>query len=57
MNIILNWPQIIVVLLMAVSVINHTINHGEFRGNYNAYINIGDQIILFALLYWGGFFS
>ena len=53
----LHAPQIIMLILLGLSLVNHICNHGKARPPYNGPLNFLDSVILVALLYWGGFFG
>ena len=50
-------PQIIFLCLLTMSITIHLINHGENRPPYNVWHKLIGAVILFALLWWGGFWE
>ena len=57
MTVHFGWPQAIVVTLWLVRLIDCTIHHGESDGKKNAWSTLIVAPIVFALLWWGGFFG
>lgn len=53
----MNAPQIIYIVLIALSIYDATENHGKPRSNYNVFSTIVSSGIIIALLIWGGFFN
>lgn len=50
-------PQIIMVVLIAMSLGIHLANHGEPKdGTYNFWLELISEAIMVSLLFWGGFF-
>ena len=56
MNIIIEWPQGILIFFMALSVVTACAKHGEMR-EYNGPMSFIDLLITMSILYCGGFFS
>ncbi len=52
----IEWPQAILLGLMAVDLAYATAKHGEPRGNYDVFGTILSLAIVGLLLNWGGFF-
>ena len=50
-------PQIIFISLAILNLGIFLAKHGDRRENYNFFAQFFDYLILFALLYWGGFFD
>ncbi len=50
-------PQIIFIILIAMSLGIHLVKHGEHRDNYNFWMALFDTGLTVALLNWGGFFG
>ena len=51
-------PQIIVIVIYAVSLLSSAHLHGKPRvGNNNFFSELAIRIALIALFWWGGFFS
>lgn len=50
-------PQIIFISLAILELGLFMAKHGDRRENYNFFVKIFDALIMFALLYWGGFFD
>lgn len=53
----MHWPQITMIILMAMGLGISLANHGKPRSNENAVITIIANVISLGLLYMGGFFS
>lgn len=53
----MGWPQIIVLVLSAMSLGVHCAKDGLPRGNYSASVAVLEFAALMLLLWWGGFFS
>lgn len=53
----LGAPQVIYLVLIAISVTTNAVNHGKTRESYNGYIALANGVVLIVLLAWGGFFS
>lgn len=49
-------PQIIMIILMAVSTTISLVKHGEDKGTYNFWAALIGTIMEFSILKWGGFF-
>lgn len=50
-------PQIILIVIYAVSVGYSVANHGKQRGRYNLWDTLIGGGIELLILYWGGFFG
>jgi len=51
-------PQIILIILLAMSLSFNLIKHGEPRkAEYNFWITLFSTVMTVALLWWGGFFG
>jgi hypothetical protein len=50
-------PQIIMVGLVASELTIFAVKHGEYRGKYNFWVTLVSDVLLVALLWWGGFWS
>ena len=51
-------PQIVMLLLLAISTGTYLANHGEPRDTeYNFWVSLLSDAIVLGLLYWGGFFD
>ena len=57
MSMTLGWPQIIYLLLVALSLGVSIAKHGQVRDPYNVMDSIIATTIVLPLLYWGGFFG
>ncbi|MGL5330362.1 MAG: hypothetical protein ACRDD7_13920 [Peptostreptococcaceae bacterium] len=58
MNITLGLPQILIIVLYALSLGIHLTNHGKDRKDkYDFWTSMVSAGMVFGLLYWGGFFS
>ena len=57
MTLNLGTPQILFLVWVALIMIYNTVNHGKQSPPYNGYGALMREIILIALLAWGGFFS
>jgi len=57
LSIHIQWPQLILLSLLAFELFVTMIKHGQRHSNYNGYYTLGDTIIFLVILYWGGFFS
>jgi hypothetical protein len=55
-NLTLNWPQIVLLILIVMTMLIHAKKHGETR-EWNIYANLFDEAILIIILYFGGFFT
>ena len=56
MNIVLEWPQLIYILLTLIGLVFVSMEHGKpYTRDANA--SLIATIIIYGLLYWGGFFS
>ena len=55
MQITLNAPQIVWIVLVVYALIINIIKHGESR-DYNAFSCVFDILVTIAILKWGGFF-
>lgn len=54
----MNAPQIIMIVLLAMSLGLSLANHGKQKeGKHNFFLDIFASGISFGLLYWGGFFK
>lgn len=53
----MQWPQITLIVLMAMTVTAHAIKHGQPRSDFDVLIKLIDVSIISSLLYAGGFFS
>ncbi len=53
----MSWPQITMIVLLALGVGVSTAKHGESRPPYNGFLAIGSAAISAWLLYVGGFFN
>lgn len=53
----LGTPQVIYLVLIAISVTSNAVNHGKSHEPYNGYIALANGVVLIMLLAWGGFFS
>ena len=54
----MHLPQIILVIMYAISIIIIATQHGKPKeGNYNVIASLVSTGIMFGLLIWGGFFS
>lgn len=53
----LGTPQVIYLVLIAISVTSNAVNHGKPHEPYNGYIALANGVVLIMLLAWGGFFS
>jgi hypothetical protein len=56
MNIVIEWPQLIYVVLTFLSIAIVASQHGKLIKR-NAFAALIDVVIVYSLLYWGGFFS
>lgn len=56
-NLTLGWPQIIYMLLVALSFGVTVAKHGEPRDPHNCLTQLIGIAIVLPLLYWGGFFG
>jgi hypothetical protein len=54
---ILVWPQITILILVAFNIGIAATNHGKPRSPYNIYWALIDAVILLWLLTMGGFFA
>ena len=50
-------PQIIFIILMAMSFGHHLAMHGKDRGKFHVGYTLINVLITVVLLWWGGFFS
>jgi len=50
-------PQIIMIVLIAIEISVASLLHGQSKGQYNFGATFVAQLILVALLIWGGFFK
>lgn len=50
-------PQIIYIVLVAISWTVHSMKHGQPRDGYNVGWATVNTAVAVGLLYWGGFFS
>ena len=57
MTFILNAPQMVLIAILIIIQLVATIKHGQQKGDYNAYFEMGNSVALIAILAWGGFFS
>ena len=58
MTITLGIPQVIYILLMIAATVLAAAKHGQPQGgNHNVWTTLTAQIIVFSILYAGGFFS
>ena len=53
----MNAPQIIVIVLIAISGTITLLKHGQRRDNYNFGWWLADASVFVSLLIWGGFFG
>ena len=53
----MNAPQIIYIVLMALSLGTIVAKHGEARRPYNFGVSLAAASIHLTLVWWGGFFS
>lgn len=53
----MHTPQIVLIVLMAISGTIHLLRHGQRRENYNFGVWVLDASLFMGLLYWGGFFG
>lgn len=51
------WPQLIIVVLMAIGLGVAIAKHGEARSPHSAGVALIAFFLNFALLWWGGFFN
>jgi hypothetical protein len=51
------YPQLILLFLILLNVINHICNHDAERPIYNGPMAFLDAVLTIALLYFGGFFD
>lgn len=57
MELELNTPQIIYIALTFFGLIYIALNHGRPKGKYDVMSSSIATVVIYALLYWGGFFS
>jgi len=51
------WPQIIYFVLLIVTLTATLCKHGQPQDNYNFYTTFFGCVLMFGLLWWGGFFD
>ena len=56
-EIIMNAPQIIMIVLYTISVFTSLMKHGESKGDYNFWASLIAVVIEAAILKWGGFWN
>lgn len=56
MTFTIHAPQAIMLIFMVLTWLVHVMRNGESR-EFNPVINLFDQLVTIAILYWGGFFS
>lgn len=50
-------PQIIWVIIVAITLLVSANKHGESKGEYNVIVDLIGAGLAFVLLWWGGFFG
>ena len=50
-------PEIIVLTLMFLNIVVTSLRHGEHQAKYNRVNCVFWTVLIYCLLYWGGFFS
>ena len=51
------WPQIVYIVLVSLSLLTGAHNHGKVQGPHNFWVVLAGTIIGAILLYFGGFFT
>lgn len=58
MTFTIHLPQVIFIALMTAGTVLHCARHGQPKNDkYHAGYAVFSDVIIYALLYWGGFFS